>query len=447
LIAVIALARFLGKSRVPADSGDIQLLFPVIQTVQVGKYIDEMLAAERAHPFQHVVVEASSSISGKEVRSRVDLSMDRSSGKFLFSFRGVQANGVPFDRVFYVAGGHMTVYDASRNEYVVRKLDKALPIGAELIKKAGIDPGVLIAIDPSTADSLLFKSFRSLNGWQQTRVEHDIELFRNDKGNDRTTHNELRLNETTHFPTGVAYLQNGHGVSSQLTYSKAPSWVSFIPPAGSRKVDSFTPVVSRPKFAPGAQKVAGQCKSSYDALRSVEVSVQGGDSSSFSWQKGSAFQVSPLLTWAYDGEILTIVDKVGRGFYHGQVSRGSIPGYLGLFKKREEPILLQLMAGENPLEMLYASNQAVRYLGDVSTNKGGIKILGLYSTDVRTQVTIDSGSHLITGLETENLDQTGHVVSKSSRQFKINEVNRPIGRSQFQLKPPAGYKVIELPKI
>ncbi len=150
------------------------------QAPSISHFLDQVLAGEKSHALQHVVIR--SSVSGGETyHDTVDLRMDRRSNRFLFTLRSEAPPSGDIDRTFYVSNGKLTVYDPSRKEYIVRPVPKGKSLGLELISLVHIEPGVLIAIDPAAANGLLFRDMRRMGGWTQRQSGNDVSM-RNDTG-------------------------------------------------------------------------------------------------------------------------------------------------------------------------------------------------------------------------------------------------------------------------
>jgi len=416
-----------------------------IQTVSVSRFLDGILAAERAHPVQHVLVDTVSTVTTSPSRTTVDLRLDRSAGRFLLTLHSQSANGKSLNRVFYVAGGKLTAFDQDRNEYLVRPLTKGRTLGEDLIAKAEIDPGVLVAIDPSAADKILFKNLRALEGWTETEAGGAKELRRENASNGKTSRIDVGARSADQMPTEFTYLSNGRGLSSTITYEKPTGSIAFAPPPSSRKVAAFSQLVKPPHFeTPAAEIVAEASRTAYANLRSISMKIEGDDAASVSWQSGAARQSGAQVSWAYDGQTLTILVNARRRFYRGKVSRASIPDYLSAVGAREEPLLLQLMSGENPMAVLYASGQAARLAGSITVGGASVDILEISSPTVRTQIQVRQSDHLIVGLKTENLAPNRTVLSHSEKSFNITETNRQQPANMFKLTAPSGYKVLSL---
>ncbi len=176
-----------------------------------------------------------------------------------------------------------------------------------------------------------------------------------------------------------------------------------------------------------AASLAAACQRAYAGLRSVSMRIEGGEASSVVWQSGSALQTGVGLTWTYDGTTLYILDSARRRLYRGHVVKSLIPDYLGLFHAREEPILLQLMARENPMVVLYARRQrgGARRLHEPWRRTGSNP--GISSKGVRTLVQIRTDNHLIAGLRTRIFRRTARscrAAKRTSVMSRSTSINR-----------------------
>lgn len=413
------------------------------QAPTISHFLDQVLAGEKSHAFQHVIID-STIMGGESYHDTVDLRLDRKANRYLFTLNSHGGPSGDMKRTYYVSGGKLTVYDPSRKEYIVRPLPKGKALGPELISLVHIDPAVLIAVDPVAANGVLFRDLRGMTGWTQRQTGTDITMSKETAAVNVT----LTANLSSWLPTVFNYSVSGRRVASTLAYEAPIDSVSFTPPASSHLAKTLPTPAVKPQFqTSGAAALAATCQRAYDGLRSVSMKIEGSEASSVLWQSGEARQTGSGVTWGYDGATLSILDSAKRRLYRGHVVRSLIPDYLSLFGVREEPILLQLMAKENPMVVLYSRGQTGRLAGSMTLGGVTVQILELASHGLRTLIEIRTDNHLIAGLRTENLSSSGAVVSRSEKDFSYESVNKHLPASTFQVTAPKGYKMLGLNQV
>jgi hypothetical protein len=411
----------------------------LLQNNTIGAYLDTILAAEKSRTFEHVTVTTVSSVESPPTTTRVEIRLDRKNGRYLFDLKTTGGGKLPLNRVFYVSGAQMLIYNPDLNQYVVRKLTLGKSVGENLISTAHIDPGVLMAVDPDTANRVLFANLRKIGGWA-IRQGAGFKLSHSDTvGKARRI---LSLSATSaSLPTAFGYQLNAKGVESTFAYGAEISSVSYQPPASSRKMPIFLAPATAPRFKDSnSANLARQCNAAYLRLKSFSANLEGAEAKSIAWQGRMARQSGGGVTWAYDGTLLTVIDSARRRFYRGKVRGINISDYLQLFNVREDSMLRDLLLGESPLEALYGAGLTGRLAGSLSIAGVPIDILELNAPTARTQVEIRSDTHLIAALRTENLSN-GAVISRSSKALTYTSVNTMMGASAFRLSPPTGYKI------
>jgi hypothetical protein len=391
-------------------------MFFLTQTPTAATVFERVVSLEKAHPAQSMVITCDSRVSGKVTHTEYDLAVQR---PYRLKLRIREKGTTPSDRIYFIAGDKLEAYEPSTNEYLVRKVS-----GATLDKKlesgiGTIDPLALLSTDPSVAQAY-FQQFSPPTGWTLNHVGKTLVLSRNVSFGGKAGLINMSFHDNTMQPIYISFAQSRGGhVDWHYSDGLTPQSVSFSHPASAKKVDAFHIRPAQPHYqSAAAGKVVRASLAAYERLRSLNFTVAAeGDVSHITWSGRQARQDSGRLIWAYDGSVLSVLDKANRKLYRGTTHGGRINDYLGRLGGRIDPTLRVLMSGRNPLELLFIKGMTARLAGAIMLNGAQLDLVELRSPGIRIQLQVRRDNHLLAATLTENIDPAGHSVSKSQKLF------------------------------
>jgi hypothetical protein len=385
---------------------------------------ERVVGAEKAAASQHVIIQ-STATGGAGTTASYDLSFTRPTKLLLRVKQGGS------DRSYYVSGPQMLAYDRVENEYLTRRVQPGRTLLQRLAQALGdVDVPISLLLDPASCQNF-FAALRPLPGWRVSQSAGGALLSRVAMARGSTSTVEISISRS-YLPRSMRFSTGGRTLSWTFTYSPKPSNIALIVPAGARKVAAFFIHPTRPVFdTPAAAHVADKAIAAFHKARSLGIQVSGEEPGTIFWAGSSARQDQQRISWAYDGAVLTILDKVARRSYRGATSIAHIADYLAPLGARPDPLLRLLIARRNPLEVLFVRGMKGHLVGRIQIAGVPEDVLELAAAGIRIQVQIRTQDGLTAGFLTENLNAAGSVVTRSQRSFRYTSINHAFPRQVF----------------
>ncbi|HEY3780193.1 MAG TPA: hypothetical protein VGL56_03855 [Fimbriimonadaceae bacterium] len=405
----------------------------LVQTALISSFLPKGIAAEEAHPIQHVSITIHSNVDGPATKTEAELAMNRKAGRFLLKISRYGPSGLVQARTYFLNGQSLVIFDRVRDQYVLRKLPKGKSLGQSLIANLKIEPSILVAIDPPTANAILFSKLNP-SGWSRSQSGGEISYSRRVSTGGHVSTTTIGLSSANLLPTSLSFGLDQRSDSSYYRYLDIADDAHFTPPSNARQVERFSTKKSHVQVASApVRAILKACGHAYDQIRSLVYKVDSTDGSAkIYWHGVQAKVISSKLTWAYDGTVL----RIQAGSKHVKVATDpeQISQYLSPLGSRIEPSLQSLMEGNNMLQGIYTQSFTARMAGAMSIGGVPYQIVELKGTSLRIQIRIRQDNHLIGGFLTENLDSKGGLISSSQRTFTYLAVNPTLPVSTFKMQ-------------
>jgi hypothetical protein len=221
--------------------------------------------------------------------------------------------------------------------------------------------------------------------------------------------------------------------------------ISYMAPRSARLVSAFTVTPEPPRYAsPAAQRTTRAMIDANRRFTSGTIDVEGDDGHvriSLSGRKLREDQ--PRLSYAYDGRVLTVVDRRRDAFYRGAAIRSTVPDLIAELRGRVDPISRQILQRRVPYEEILSPRLTVALAGQAQSGGTASDILRLTDARSRVSMFVRRDNHLVESVTSDVLDASGHSMASSTRSFRYSR----LGKVSFTLIPKKGQKVLPLPKL
>jgi hypothetical protein len=151
----------------------------------------------------------------------------------------------------------------------------------------------------------------------------------------------------------------------------------------------------------------------------------------------------PRLSYAYDGRVLTVVDRRRDAFYRGAANRSTVTDLIAELRGRVDPISRQILQRRVPYEEILSPRLTVALAGQAQSGGTASDILRLTDARSRVSMFVRRDNHLVESVTSDVLDASGHSMASSTRSFRYSR----LGKVSFTLIPKKGQKVLPLPKL
>lgn len=397
--------------------------------------LDSAAAAHASLSHFRVHVELNAVTAQGRVATTFDLAENGQT--FLLRIREPRRRGMDrSDRTFLFGPTKVVGYDAVANE----QLSEATAKGASRIARLEATLGAASDVVKALLDPATMKAFLgSAKSGHWKIVPHGSETWLTQTVPGTSNQELISLDRKTHLLRRVDAYGRGSAVHWTLAYS-TPGPVAFAPPSGARRVSSFTVAPEPPVFlSKQAEQVTHRLWGAYYRYPSGTIQVEGSNGKTKISINGRRIREDQAnVSYAYDGKVLTILDRQHHRFYRGETVRVAIADMLSGIGQSCDNLSRQLTSGRIPYRGAFSVSSRVSVEGQVESVSGPCDILSVNNGSVRTTIFVRRRDGLVDSIMT-----TINGAMSSNRRYKYT----PLGSVSFKLSPKPGQAVLPLPKV
>lgn len=356
---------------------------------------------------------------------------------FLLRIREPRRRGMDrSDRTFLFAPTKVVGYDAIANEQLSEATAKGASRVARLEATLGPAGDIIKALlDPPTMKAFLGNA--KSGNWRVSAHGDQTWLTQSVPG--LVKQELIALDRKTHLLRRVDAYGRGSEIHWSLSYA-APGTVAFTPPSGARRVSAFTVAPEPPVFlSKQAEQVTHRLWGAYFRYPSGTISVDGSNGRTQIAISGRRIREDQRnVSYAYDGKVLTILDRLHNRFYRGETVRVAIADMLNGIGQSCDNLSRQLTSGRAPYRDAFTATTRVSVEGQVEGSGGPCDILSVNNGNARTTIFVRRRDGLIDSIMT-----TINGAMSSNRRYKYAS----LGKVSFTIAPKRGQAVLPLPKV
>jgi len=389
-----------------------------------------------------VHIQTDSSVPGKKEQAHFDFAVKGSTALFR-----MQEPATPIldrsDRSFLFRRDKLLGYDAIANESLERPNKANSSYTARLSEVLGKLPDALtLAVDVGVMKRF-FDKFRGFRDWTVTRKGSSVTLYRAVKG----TETLFRFGASQPFLQEVLIKIPNSKLHWVYSFSSDAA-VTLAIPADASHVYTFNERAAPPKFASiEAQTSVQKMLRAYSSLRNGVVEVSSADGSDTLTLGGKKLREdTTAFQWSFDGSVLSIFNKRTNKFYRGKAKRVVLSEYVVAVGAEVNPLIRYILAHRVPFSDLFPTAATVKFVGSGVTNGVSDDILEVAEVNPRSSIFVRHDNYLLQSIESETVDKSGRVLTRSTRSFKYSELGEAPDSSRFALSP-GGAVILPLPKL
>lgn len=350
------------------------------------------------------------------------------------------------DRAFLFSKNSVTGYDAIADE----RLTRPLPAGNRYEKAKFIlgelDEPVRYLLD-GRQTALFFDNLLDLGYWK-VADGNGTRLVRNVPAPKGRNVSQLTFAPRTGLLTSFSIKAPGSSSEWRIQYLPVGS-LALPGSSTARRVDAFIVRPDPPKYASAtAKSVTSRLISAYRNLRRGQISVRQGSSLTKLALDGERFREdSGTLSYAFDGNTLTLIDRQRRLFYQGRAARGRVPDYVAKVGNACHPMSRQWLQGFTPFEDLLVPEMTISLGGSVAMQGVSCDLLSLSSPRNRIAMAVRRDIGLLDSSSTITLDRGGRPLTTTARRYAYQLLGKAQPASMFRLAAPKGFAIRNLPVL
>lgn len=420
-------------------------MFFLAPSIEANRLFDAASAAHSKLSRFRVHVVFDGQVGGARQQSTYDLDVDSKS--VLIRVQQPRRTGEDkSDRTYFFSGGKMVAYDAFANERLARNLPAGVSRLDQMLFVFGTLPDLVRGLLKPSEMKAFFDQTRKVPGWSLTHKHGMDLLIRPQPGVKKL--DVLGFDSSSHLLRRVDVGVTQSGVRWTFDYS-SPRAISFRPKASARFVTAFTVAPEPPKYM--TTEAEHVTKTMLDAEARLTAGTIVIDSSEGHTRIGlggkRVREDGAHLSYAFDGKVLTILDRDKGRFYRGTAIRSTIPDLIVQLGLGVDPILRQILQHHIPFREAIRPNMKVSLQGRMTMPDGPCDILSLDGGRTRVTMFVRRRDHYVAGIMTQILDNSGHTIATSNRRFRYENVGIAPPADHFTLSPKPGQEVLPLPEL
>jgi len=420
-------------------------MFFLAPSIEANRLFDAALAAHSKLSRFRVHIVFDGQVGGARQQSTYDLEVDPAN--VLVRVQRPRRSGEDkSDRTYFFSGGKMVAYDVFANERLARDLPAGESRLDQMLFVFGTLPDLVQGLlKPSEMKAFLDQT-RKVPGWSLTHKHGMDLLIRPQPGVKKL--DVLGFDPASHLLRRVDVGVTESGVRWTFDYSP-PRKIAFRPKPSARLVTSFTVAPEPPTYA--TEEAEHVTKTMLNAEARLTAGAIGIDSSEghtrISLAGKRVREDGPHLSYAFDGKVLTVLDRDKGHFYRGTAIRSTIPDLIVQLGLGVDPILRQILQHRIPFREAIRSNMKVSLQGRMTMPDGPCDILSLDGGRTKVTMFVRRRDHYVAGMMTQISDNSGRIIATSNRRFRYQNVGIASPADNFTLSPKPGQEVLPLPEL